>query len=89
MKDFLKDFASLIIAASLLLGILFLPPEVYEKINGILNFLTKGHETAPAFGNYLVQKIVTGVVFLAITVVLSIAAHRAVKGHFEEKRKLS
>ncbi len=86
MRDFLKNFASLLIAAALLLGILFLPPDTFERVNKILAFLTKGHETAPAFGNYLIQKVISGTVILFITAFLSVAAHRAVKGHLEEKR---
>ena len=85
MKSFLKNFSSLAIAALFLLGILFLPEADLVRIKEILNFLSKSNNTAISFGYYLFQKVIIGAITLLLTILFSIAAHRAYIKHKEEK----
>jgi|GEM_PF-6359312 len=77
MPDAAKSVSSLIIALTLLLIILFLPDANLEPINKVLDFLTKGTNTAFAFGDYLANKVFTGVIVLLITGSFYYLAHRS------------
>jgi multisubunit Na+/H+ antiporter MnhC subunit len=68
MRDSLKNISSLIFAILILLGILFLPDTRLKPITSMLNFLSKGNNTAYAFGGYLIQKILTGAIIILVTI---------------------
>ena len=83
MKNLPKSIFSLLIAL-LFVATLLILPDVDDTFKKQLNFLTKSDNTAVAFGYYLLQKIISGVIVIFLTVTISIAGHRTYKKYRSE-----
>ena len=79
MRDFGKNFSALLLALVALFGILFLPEVNLRELLHSLSFLEKADNTAVAFGYYLGQKAITGVIISLVTIVLYVTAYRTFK----------
>ena len=83
MKNLPKSIFSLLIAL-LFIAVLLILPDADTTFKNHLNFLTKGNNTAVAFGYYLLQKTITGALIIFLTITISIAGHRALKKYKSE-----
>ena len=83
-----KVLFSLLIALAFTLGLLVLPEiESFTKscaqtilcganVSYILEYISKTDVAALAFGNYLYQTLISGLVVFLLTLILSVIAHR-------------
>ena len=83
MRNFPKSVFSLLVALSFI-AILLILPDADTTFKNQLDFLMKSDNTAIAFGHYLLQKILSGALFLFLTITISIAGHRALKKYKSE-----
>ena len=83
MRNLPKSVFSLLIALLFVAALLILP-DVDVTFKNQLNFLTKSDDAAIAFGQYLIQKIVSGTLVLFLTIAVSIIGHRALKKYRSE-----
>lgn len=77
MDDFKKSIYSLFFALVVLIGILFLPTQIYEQIKEVLDYLEGSTNTASAFGVWLFQKFSVAAILIFVTLVLTVAAKKA------------
>ena len=79
MREWIKDFSSLIFAVAILLGILFLPEADFSFIKTNLDYISRADSAAYSFGDYLRQKVLFAIAILIITAVLTIISHRILR----------
>ena len=85
MKAFIKSISSLIVAIIALLGIFFLPTDLKSTIERQLDYIAGSENVAIDLGYQFAQKIIMGVVLLGLTVLISVALHRAYKKRGNEE----
>ncbi len=76
MKSFFEDTAAVFLSLLILLGIMFVPNYVFTPIKNFLDYLARGSSEARAFGNYLIQKEVVGVITIGLIIFLSVTSKR-------------
>jgi hypothetical protein len=83
MRNLPKSVFSLFIALLFIAVLLILPDADISFLNQ-LSFLTKSDNTAIAFGQYFLRKIITGAIVFSLTIGVSIIGHKALKKYKSE-----